>query len=72
MTQAKHPVCRGVKVRAYLVFSRAVEEGVAYGWRRAHKHTEQPDEVTLKEQIAAAVLSEVCEYFDFDDDAEGR
>lgn len=70
MTQAKRPVSGGVKVRAYSVFSRAVEEGVAYGWRRAHKYTDQPDEATIKEQIVTAVLNEVCEWFDFNEDAE--
>lgn len=69
MTQ-KRPVCGAIKVRAYAVFSRAVEEGTAHGWRRAHKYTEQPDEATIKEQIATGVLNEVCEYFNFDDEAD--
>jgi hypothetical protein len=59
-----------MKVRAYPVLSRAVEEGVAYGWRRAHKHNNTPDVATIEEQIVSAVLNEVCQYFDFDEDAE--
>jgi hypothetical protein len=70
MMRAKRPVRGGMKVRAYPVLCRAVEEGVAYGWQRAHKHIDTPDAETLKEQIVTAVLNEVCQYFDFDDDAE--
>jgi hypothetical protein len=56
-----------MRVRAYLVISRAVEDGVELGWRRAHKHTDAPSEDTIREAIAAAVLGEICEWFDFDD-----
>lgn len=58
------------RVRAYPVLCHAVEEGVAYGWRRAHKHIDAPDAQTIEDQIVDAVLSEVCQYFDFDEDAE--
>ncbi len=44
--RAKRPVRGGIKVRAYPVLCRAVEEGVAYGWRRAHKHIDTPDAET--------------------------
>jgi hypothetical protein len=36
MKQAKCSVRGGMKVRAYPLLCRAAEEGVAYGWRRAH------------------------------------
>jgi hypothetical protein len=67
MTLAKHAVRGRVKIRAYPVLCRAIEEGVTYGWRRARKHMEMPDEETIKDHIATAVLNEVCEYFNFDD-----
>ena len=60
-----------MRVRAYDVLSRAVEEGVAYGWRRAHKHTDAPGEDTIKEQILQGVLNEICEVFAFDDEVQG-
>ncbi len=67
MKQTKNsPVTGGLRVRSYEVLRRAVEEGVAYGWRRAHKHTEAPGEDTIKDEIVSAVLNEVAEYFDFD------
>jgi hypothetical protein len=68
MTQDKLPVVGGVRVRSYPVLARAVEEGVAYGWRWAHKHVDSPDEHTIKDQITQAVLNEICEYFDFHED----
>ena len=66
-TRAKRPVRGGMKVRAYPVLCRAIEEGVAYGWRRAHKHLDAPDAQTIEEQIVTAVVDEICQYFDFDD-----
>jgi hypothetical protein len=68
--RAKRPVRGGMKVRAYPVLCQAVEKGVAYGWRRAHKHNDAPDPETIEEQIVEAVLSEVCDYFDFDEHAD--
>jgi len=69
MMRAKLLVRGGMKVRAYPVLHRAVEEGVAYGWRRAHKHTDKPDAAAIEEQIVTAVVNEICEYFAFDDEA---
>ena len=66
MSPTKQKVRGGLNVRAYPVLSRSVEEGVAYGWRRAHKHTESPDEEAIRDHIVTAVLNEICEYFDFD------
>lgn len=72
MKRTKRPVRGGMKVRAYDVLRRAVEEGAEYGWRRAHKHTDTPDEETIKDQIVTAILNEICEYFDFDNEPEER
>ena len=66
MSPTKQKVCGGLNLRAYPVLSRAIEEGVAYGWRCAHKHTEAPDEEAIRDHIVTAVLDEICEYFDFD------
>jgi predicted Zn-dependent protease with MMP-like domain len=68
MKRTKRPVRGGMKVRAYDVLRRAVEEGAAYGWRRAHKQTDAPGEDAIVDQIVQGVLNEVCEYFDVDDE----
>ena len=68
MSQMKRPVQCGINVRAYPVLCRAVEEGVRYGWRRAHKHTSTPDVNTVEQHIVDGVLGEICEYFDFSGD----
>jgi len=55
------------------ILRRAVEEGIAYGWRKAHKHTDKPSEDAIREAIEDAVMSEICEVFiiDEDDSANG-
>jgi len=63
----KRPVSGGMRVRAYEVLRRAIEEGLEYGWRRAHKHTDTPDESAIKEEVLQGILNEVCEVFDFDE-----
>jgi predicted Zn-dependent protease with MMP-like domain len=68
MKGTKPLVRGGMKLRAYDVLRRAVEEGAAYGWRRAHKHTDTPGEDAIVDQIVQGVLNEICEYFDFDDE----
>ena len=57
-----------VQVDTYRVMAEAVENGVAAGWRRAHKHTESPVAEHIKAEIEQAVLQEICEYFQFDSD----
>lgn len=54
-----------VKVRLYELVERAVEEGVAMGWRRAHKHGNSPDCV-LTDDIEREVMLALCEVIDFE------
>lgn len=55
------------KVNLYHIISRAVEEGIAYGYNRAHKHTDTPDEFTLKDQVEQAVMNTLSDVIDFGD-----
>ena len=63
-----------VRMRTFSVVSRAVEEGVAKGWFRAHKHcvTEGTPEHAdaVREAIAHAVTAELLDVLVFDE--EGR
>jgi hypothetical protein len=57
-----------LRMRAYPVMCRAVEEGIDYGWMRAHKHTDKPSEQAIKDEIHAGIMNAICEMFDFDVD----
>lgn len=56
-----------MKLKAYSIIERAVEEGVTYGYNRAFKHTDAPKTEVLKDSIANAVMNEICEIMDFSD-----
>ena len=62
------PVDGSIKPRVYELMCRCVEDGVAYGYRRAHKHAVTPGEDIIREQIEDAVMNSICEYFYFDSD----
>ena len=56
--------------REYDVVVQAVADGVATGWRRAHKHLDEPDEDAIVENIEREVLSALCEVIDFEGDLD--
>lgn len=56
-----------VKLDTWAIISRAVEEGVAYGWRRAHKHTDTPTEDAVTAEIEQAVMSALSEVVKWDE-----
>ena len=57
-----------MQVKEYTVLTDCVERGVAYGMARAYKHSDTPLPEYINQQIADAVLLEICEYFNFDDE----
>ena len=57
-----------MQVKEYSVLVDCVERGVTFGIARAYKHTDTPTPDSIKQQIADAVLLEICEYFTFDDE----
>jgi len=59
-----------MQVKEYTVLTDCVERGVAIGMSRAYKHTDTPTLDYIKRQIEDAVLSEICEYFDFNDESD--
>jgi hypothetical protein len=57
-----------IRINAYEIVSRAVEDGVAYGYNRAHKHTDKPTEDSLKAEIENAVMNELSEVLIYGDE----
>jgi hypothetical protein len=57
-----------LRLRAYDVVCQAVDDGVATGWRRAHKHIDEPDDQTILEHVANEVKLHLCEVIDFEDE----
>ena len=54
-------VCNTVRINAYGVIERAVEDGVSYGYMRAYKHTDTPDENHIKTEIENAVMNSLSD-----------
>jgi len=57
-----------VRLNAYRIIEDAVERGVRYGIHRAHKHTENPSEEHLIQEIHRAVMNDLSEILKFGDE----
>ena len=55
-----------MKPKTYNLMERCVETGVAYGYRRAFKHTDDPGKDAILDNIVSGVMLELSEYFDFE------
>jgi hypothetical protein len=55
-----------------LVLEEAIEQGVAYGYRRAYKHNENPNESSIIQSIYTEVMNSIDEFFDFIDTNSGE
>jgi hypothetical protein len=59
-----------MKPKLFPVLEMAVEDGVAHGLNRAHKHTDNPTHDQIVVAVTEAVLNSICEWFDLDQDQE--
>ena len=59
-----------MRAKEYRLIEQCVENGVEYGYNRAHKHTDTPTKDGLCEAIYRAVLDEICEAFTFAENKE--
>lgn len=57
-----------LRFRAYPLIQRAVAEGIAYGYRRAHKHTDTPSEEYVKEEMERGVMDALCDILSLDEE----
>jgi len=51
-----------------LILEMAIDEGVRKGYYRAHKHVGDPSPDVIIETIQEAVMSQMYEYFDFQEE----
>jgi len=56
-----------MKPDEYKVLQMAIQDGVAIGYRRAFKYNENPDEDAVIDRIQQEVMTQVCEWFKFQD-----
>jgi hypothetical protein len=56
-----------MKPKLHVILELAIEQGVARGWRLAHKHVEHPENM-INGCIEDQVMSAITEYFTFEDD----
>ncbi len=57
-----------MKPKIHVILSQAINEGVLLGYRRAFKHNEDPSEEVICETIEECVMSQIYEYFTFDEE----
>jgi len=57
-----------MKVKTLVILEMALEAGIRRGWHRAHKHIENPNEGTICDNIEECVMTEIHEYFSFDNE----
>ena len=55
-----------IRLRTGAIILRAIDDGVCYGWHRAHKHTDTPDDEMIKSAIDLGVGNEISEWINFD------
>lgn len=55
-----------MRFKAYEIITRAIEEGIDYGYRRAFKHVDKPDEELIKTQIYEAITNALSEVIDWE------
>jgi len=57
-----------MKPRAHHVLEMAIKQGIDYGWARAYKHTDTPDEDLVKQEIESHIWNEIHEWFDMENE----
>ena len=57
-----------MKPKPRLVLELCVKQGIDYGWRRAYKYTDTPDENVIKQEIEEAIWQQVWDWFEMESD----
>ncbi len=56
-----------MRPNAHKLISDCIERGIARGYARAHKHSDDPGENVIKHEIEEAIMNEISDYFLFDE-----
>jgi len=59
-----------MKIKIYPILSRCIEDGIRVGLERSQKHTDKPDDETIRKEIEDAIWFEIDQCFLFNDDYE--
>ena len=62
----KIKISNSIKLNTYRIITDKIEEGLHWGWSRAHKHCDNPDGDAIKEQMYNEITNALCEVIDFD------
>jgi hypothetical protein len=57
-----------MKPKFHKILEQAINEGVLRGYRRAHKHVENPTEGAIIDNVVEQVMNSLDEYFTFEDE----
>jgi hypothetical protein len=57
-----------MRPKFHKILEQAISEGVSYGYRRAHKHVENPTEGAIIDNVVEQVMNSLDEYFTFEDE----
>jgi hypothetical protein len=57
-----------MKPNFHKVLEMALEEGVRFGYRRAHKHVENPHEDAIVDCVVHDAINSIYEWFEFDEE----
>ena len=60
------PTDNDMKPKFDMVLDMCLENGIERGWNRAHKHSDNPTEVAIKNQIYECIMEDLHEWFDFE------
>jgi hypothetical protein len=59
-----------MKPKIQTILAKAIDDGIEYGWHRAHKYTEAPDEHHVKCEIDNAIWNAIHDVFAFGEEDE--
>lgn len=49
------------------ILERCIEDGIAHGYKRAHRHVDNPSEWAITDHISSAIWLEIDTYFNFEE-----